>query len=80
MRFARPNGVYGTWQIRDRAERVNLRFTPSVRNEVHAGPARVLAEYYGPFGWVEGTIARAAGDVVKLDGCFGMGEQKRIRM
>jgi len=40
----------------------------------------VVAEYYGPFGWVEGTITSAGGETVRLDGFFGMGEQKRIRM
>jgi hypothetical protein len=47
---------------------------------VHAGPGRTLAEYYGPFGWLEGTIERGGGEIVRLDGFFGMGEQKRIRM
>ncbi len=80
VRFERPQGVYGTWSIRDREGRVDVRFSPTVRNEVHVGPRRVVAEYFGPFGWVEGTIARADGETVRLDGLFGMGEQKRIRM
>lgn len=80
VHFDRPQGVNATWHIKDRAGRVDVRFSPTVRNEVHVGPARSIAEYYGPFGWVEGTIARADGSAVKLDGLFGMGEQKRIRM
>lgn len=80
VRFERPQGVYGTWLIRDREGRVDVRFTPTVRNEVHVGPGRILAEYYGPFGWVEGTLTRASGAAVTLDGLFGMGEQKRIRL
>jgi hypothetical protein len=80
VRFERPQGVYGTWHVTDREGRVDVRFAPTVRNEVHVGPGRMLAEYYGPFGWVEGTIARGDGATVKLDGLFGMGEQKRIRM
>lgn len=78
--FERAHGVYGTWRIRDREGRVDVRFAPSVRNEVHVGPARIVAEYYGPFGWFDGSIARADGEHVDLDGFFGMGEQKRIRM
>jgi len=80
VRFERPQGVYGTWLIRDREGRVDVHFSPTVRNEVHVGPGRVVAEYYGPFGWVEGTITSAGGETVRLDGFFGMGEQKRIRM
>jgi hypothetical protein len=80
VRFERPQGVYGTWHIRDRAGRVDVRFSPTVRNEVHAGPWHVLAEYYGPFGWIEGAIIRDDRSAVRLDGFFGMGEQKRIRM
>lgn len=80
VRFERPRGVYGTWHIRDRDGRVDVRFSPTVPNEVHAGPGRMLAEYYGPFGWLEGTLERSGGDVVRLDGFFGMGEQKRVRM
>lgn len=78
--FERANGVYGTWRIRDREGRVDVRFSPTVRNEVHVGPGRIVAEYYGPFGWFEGSITRADGERVNLDGFFGMGEQKRIRM
>lgn len=80
VRFERPQGVHGTWQINDREGRVDVRFSPTVRNEVHVGPWRSIAEYYGPFGWVEGTITRADGEAVRLDGLFGMGEKKRIRM
>ena len=80
IRFERPHGVYGIWHIQDRDGRVDVRFFPTVRNEVHVGPRRILAEYYGPFGSVEGTIVRTNGDTVRLDGFFGMGEQKRIRM
>jgi hypothetical protein len=80
IRFERPHGVYGTWRIKDRSGRVDVRFSPTVHNEVHAGPWRTLAEYFGPFGWLEGTIERADGSTVRLDGFFGMGEKKRIRM
>jgi hypothetical protein len=80
VRFERPRGVDDTWYIKDRAGQVDVRFSPTVRNEVHSGPGRLLAEYYGPFGWVEGTITRRNGETVRLDGLFGMGEKKRIRL
>jgi hypothetical protein len=51
---------------------------PAQRSARRTG--RVVAEYYGPFGSVEGTITSADGETVRLDGFFGMGEQKRIRM
>ncbi len=80
VRFERPRGVNATWYVKDRDGRVDVRFSPTVRNEVHAGPGRCLAEYYGPFGWVEGTITRDDGEVVRVDGLFGMGEKKKIRL
>lgn len=80
VRFERPQGVHGTWYVKDREGRVDVRFVPTVRNEVHAGPWHILAEYYGPFGWIEGVITRDDGQAVRLDGLFGMGEKKRIRM
>jgi len=34
-------------------------FDASVPNEQHVGPRSVLADYYGPFGWFEGSIEPA---------------------
>ena len=56
-----------------------MRFTPTVRSSLHVGPRRSLAEYYAPYGWFEGTI-EAEGASLALDGFFGVGEQKLIRI
>ena len=75
----RPNGPMGTWLVRDDAGSVDVRFTPTVRSEMHVGPRRSLAEYYAPYGWFEGRIQTDQVDLV-VDGIFGVGEQKLIRV
>jgi hypothetical protein len=77
--FDRPGGPWGPWRVRDAAGAVDVTFTPTVRSTLHLGPKRSLAEYYAPYGWFEGTIETAAG-AVTVDGQFGVGEQKRIRI
>ncbi len=77
--FQRPDGVHGTWRIRDADGQVDVRFNPTVRSEMHVGPRKVLAEYYAPYGWFEGRITTARVDL-EVDGCFGVGEQKLIRI
>lgn len=77
----RPEGPWGTWIVRDAggAGQVDVRFTPTVRSEMHVGPRRSLAEYYAPYGWFEGRIH--TDDVeLSVDGMFGVGEQKLIRV
>jgi len=44
---------------------------------MHVGPRHLLAEYYAPYGWMEGTI-EAEGARLDVADFFGMGEQKRI--
>jgi hypothetical protein len=80
VRFHRPNGPHGPWHIRDEAGAVEVMFHPKVRNEQHVGPGKVLAEYYGPFGSFTGEITTQSGRRVAIDGVYGMGEQKRIRL
>lgn len=75
----RPAGPHGVWLIRDVSGRVDVRFTPTVRSEMHVGPRRWLAEYYAPYGWYEGHIDTGE-FVLELDGFFGVGEQKMIRL
>lgn len=77
--FERPRDVRGPWHIRDRAGMVDVTFEPEVDNDQHVGPGKVLAEYYGPFGWFSGSVETAQGPV-DLDGFYGMGEQKLIRV
>jgi len=80
VHFERPDGVHGPWLIRDTAGQVDVRFTPAVRSEMHVGPRMFLAEYYAPYGWFEGRLTNADGATLELDGFFGVGEQKFIRL
>lgn len=75
----RPQGPWGPWHAHDRRGSVDVRFTPTVRSSLHVGPRRSLAEYYAPYGWFEGTI-EAEGASLAVDGFFGVGEQKLIRI
>ena len=79
VRFDRPRGVHGPWRVTDRLGMVDVTFEPSVPNEQHVGPRSVLADYYGPFGWCSGRIDTGAASL-DVDGMFGMGEQKFIRI
>jgi hypothetical protein len=83
----RPDGPWGVWHVRDEHGRVDVRFLPSVRSEMHVGPRRSLAEYYAPYGRFEGTIRYGSGaasdvadGVLDVGGCYGVGEQKLIRL
>jgi hypothetical protein len=75
----RPSGPWGVWHAHDRHGAVDVRFTPTVRSAMHVGPKRSLAEYYAPYGWMEGTI-EAEGARLRVDGMFGVGEQKLVRL
>lgn len=80
VRFDRPAGVHGTWRVSDADGQVDVEFTPTVRSEMHVGPRRLLAEYYAPYGWFRGRITTGEGHTLGLDGWFGVGEQKFIRL
>ena len=77
----RPDGPWGTWVVRDAdgSGSVDVRFTPTVRSEMHVGPRHALAEYYAPYGWYEGRLHTGSVDL-QVDGMFGVGEQKLIRV
>lgn len=81
IRVERPDGPWGTWIVcdADGSGQVDVRFTPTVRSEMHVGPRRSLAEYYAPYGWYEGRIHTDHADL-SVDGMFGVGEQKCIRV
>lgn len=79
VHFERPHGVHGPWHVRDTFGTVDVTFTPTVESSLHVGPRRSLAEYDAPYGRFSGHIT-AAGRRVSLDGLFGMGERKRIRL
>ncbi|HTO00062.1 MAG TPA: DUF2804 family protein [Microthrixaceae bacterium] len=89
VQFERPDGVHEAWRITDAAggtdPSVDVHFTPTVRSELHVGPRRLLAEYYAPYGWFRGRIRyRSDGyeseSTLEVDGMFGVGEQKLIRV
>lgn len=73
----RPDGPWGRWLIRDHDGAVDVVFHPAVRSTMHVGPGKILAAYYAPYGWYEGTL-HGDGVTLKVDGFFGVGEQKRI--
>ena len=75
----RPAGPWGPWHAHDRDGAVDVRFTPTVRSALHVGPRHALAEYYAPYGWFEGSI-EAEDARLDVDGFFGVGEQKLIRV
>ncbi|NLD77919.1 MAG: DUF2804 family protein [Acidimicrobiales bacterium] len=77
--FERRKGPWGPWRARDTTGAVDVTFTPTVRSAMHVGPKRFLAEYYAPYGWFEGTIEAEHATLV-VDGFFGVGEQKMIRV
>ena len=77
--FDRPDGVEGPWHISDRDGLVEVTFTPEVPSTLHVGPRHSLAEYHAPYGRFQGQIT-AAGRTTSLDGIFGMGEKKKIRL
>lgn len=77
----RPEGPWGPWHVRDAHGRVDVTFRPRVRSEMHVGPRRLLAEYYAPYGGFEGTIRYGErGESLDVGECFGVGEQKLIRI
>ncbi len=78
--FERPNGVDRPWHITDTEGRVDVWFSPDVSSEIHVGPRRLLAEYFGPYGTFTGTLRDNNGDKIDIAGIHGMGEQKLIRV
>ncbi len=84
VKFERPESVHNTWHISDAAggddPAVDVHFTPTVRSELHVGPRKMLAEYYAPYGWFRGRIRYGASEALEIDGMFGVGEQKLIRV
>lgn len=79
VRFERRAGVGGPWRVRDAHGMVDVTFVPEVPNEQHVGPRGALAEYDGPFGWLSGRVETPTGPLL-LDGFYGMGERKIIRV
>lgn len=77
--FDRPDGIEGPWRVTDRSGTVDVTFTPEVDSTLHVGPGRTLAEYHAPYGSFTGHIT-VDGAATSVDGLFGMGERKNIRV
>ncbi|CAA0123835.1 Uncharacterised protein [BD1-7 clade bacterium] len=77
---SRPGGIMAPWQIQDSDGQVDLTFTPlaDVPNLVNLG--LFCTRYHGPTGQLTGTITTEATGTVKYQGCFGMGEEKYMRL
>tara|TARA_R110002110_G_scaffold205066_7_gene417267 strand:+ start:421965 stop:422945 length:981 start_codon:yes stop_codon:yes gene_type:complete len=80
VKIERPGGVAQSWFVRDAEGRVDLQFTPlaDVPIKLNLGIARM--DYHGPTGRLDGFILNRAGEKVVFDGCYGMGEQKLMRL
>jgi hypothetical protein len=68
-----------TWRVRDRADRVDLTFTPSVPGDVRVNAIVVDSRYRGPFGTFAGRLRPEGMDPIVVDGWFGMGEDFHLR-
>lgn len=79
VRFDRPGGIEGPWHVTDRAGTVDITFTPEVTSTLHVGPRQALAEYHAPYGRFTGRFD-LDGVITSVDGLFGMGEKKNIRV
>lgn len=77
--FDRPNGVHEPWHIHDADGTIDVTFSPEVQSSLHLGFNNFLAEYYAPFGRIEGTIV-VDGTEFSVADMYGMGEQKFIRV
>lgn len=79
IRVARPQGVMGRWSITDEFGMVNAGFTPIVDGIIDVNLGAVKIDYHGPFGRIDGSITDSDGNMVPVDGLFGMGERKFLR-
>jgi len=79
VKFERPQGVEGEWLIRDRYGMVDLSFKPVSMGRIDLNMLVLKVDYYGPFGYVSGTIKDSSGNARDFDRYFGMGEQKYVR-
>jgi len=78
--FSRPDGPAGEWFIKDSYGMVDLKFVPEVHGEVNVNLFILKSYYQGPLGTFYGRIKDSSGKSHSMDGIFGMGEEKRLRM
>jgi hypothetical protein len=79
VKFSRPNGDEGDWQINDSYGKVNLTFKPVSMGEINMNFLVLKVRYRGPFGYCNGSITDSTGRTVEIKDYFGMGENKYIR-
>lgn len=79
VKFSRPDGDEGRWQIKDRFGMVDLSFQPVAMNEINVNALAIRVRYRGPFGYFNGFVRNRYSESVVFDGFWGMGENKYVR-
>jgi hypothetical protein len=79
VKFIRPDGAGGRWQIKDKYGMVNLAFQPVAMQEININALVIKVRYRGPFGYFSGFIKDRYGARTIFDNYFGMGEEKYVR-
>jgi hypothetical protein len=79
VKFDRPQGVEGEWQIHDRYGMVDLYFKPVDMGKIDMNIGILKVKYFGPYGYLRGTVSDRSGARLDFNRYFGMGEQKYIR-
>ncbi len=79
VKFSRPNGSMGKWQIKDSYGQVELEFTPQIEGKVDINAIIIKTKYRAPYGTFAGFITDAEGNRVSFDNYYGVGEKKYIR-
>jgi len=79
VKFDRPQGVEEEWQIRDRYGMVDLYFKPVDMGKIDLNIGILKVKYFGPYGYLRGTVSEQSGARLDFSRYFGMGEQKYIR-
>jgi len=72
--FERPNGVEGNWFVKDATENIAITFTPFEQNSVKENYGIIKSDYYGPYGWINGTIKTDSINF-NINKLFGVGEK-----
>jgi len=80
VHFFRPDGADMEWQIKDDYGMVDVKFTPEVQGKVDINLLLLKSYYRGPIGSFRGYIKDSSGKKHSVDSCYGMGEEKKLRM
>ena len=79
VKVQRPQGVMGTWIIKDEYGVVDLTFTPEFDGRIEMDFKVFETKYYAPYGSFKGYIRADVSEKIVFDGFFGMGEKKYIK-